>query len=34
MGQSSSIIILGFGVSKRNDLVNEAKRDLESKKIF
>jgi len=34
MGQSSSIIILGFGVSKRNDLVNEAKRDLESKRFL
>lgn len=34
MGQSSSIIILGFGVSKRNDLVNEAKRDLEAKRFL
>lgn len=34
MGQSSSIIILGFGESKRNDLVNEAKRDLETKRFL
>jgi hypothetical protein len=34
MGQSSSIIILGIGVSKRNDLVNAAKRDLETKRFL
>ncbi|HET8861358.1 DUF6567 family protein [Marivirga sp.] len=34
MGQASSIIILGFGASKRNDLVNKAKRDLEAKRFL